>query len=111
MYNDKKMTDKKGKRTFFYKRKKVCKLCEEKIEYVDWKDVKLLMGFIPLRSKILPRRISGTCAHSFATDGFTADSSGVAAWSFRLFSDGPGSATQRTAVESRVAMAIAMNSG
>jgi len=63
MYNDKKMTDKKGKRTFFYKRKKVCKLCEEKIEYVDWKDVKLLMGFIPLRSKILPRRISGTCAH------------------------------------------------
>jgi small subunit ribosomal protein S18 len=63
MYNDRKMTDKKGKRTFFYKRKKVCKLCEEKIEYVDWKDVKLLMGFIPLRSKILPRRISGTCAH------------------------------------------------
>lgn len=63
MDNDKRMADKKGKRTFFYKRKKVCKLCEEKIDYVDWKDVKLLMGFIPLRSKILPRRISGTCAH------------------------------------------------
>jgi len=50
-------------KTYFYKRKKICKLCEEKIEYVDWKDVKLLMGFIPLRSKIIPRRISGTCAY------------------------------------------------
>jgi small subunit ribosomal protein S18 len=65
MYDERKTNDRRGggKRTFFYKRKKVCKLCEEKIEYVDWKDVKFLMGFIPLRSKILPRRISGTCSH------------------------------------------------
>jgi small subunit ribosomal protein S18 len=56
------MAYKSKKKTFFYKRKKVCKLCEEKYEYIDWKDVKLLMGFIPLRSKIIPRRISGTCA-------------------------------------------------
>jgi small subunit ribosomal protein S18 len=53
---------KRPRKGFFYKRKKVCKLCEEKIEYVDWKDVKFLMGFIPLRSKIIPRRISGTCS-------------------------------------------------
>lgn len=51
-----------GKKKFFYRRKRVCKFCVEKIEYVDYKDVKLLQNFIPERGKILPRRISGTCA-------------------------------------------------
>ena len=46
----------------FYRRRKVCKFCADKIDYVDFKDVKLLQQFIPERSKILPRRISGTCA-------------------------------------------------
>ena len=46
----------------FYRRRKVCKFCADKIEYVDYKDVKLLQQFIPERAKILPRRISGTCA-------------------------------------------------
>ena len=46
----------------FFRRRRVCKFCAEKIEFVDWKDVKLLQGFIPERGKILPRRISGTCA-------------------------------------------------
>jgi small subunit ribosomal protein S18 len=50
-----------GKRTF-YRRRKVCKFCADKIVYIDWKDVKLLQQFTPERSKILPRRISGTCA-------------------------------------------------
>jgi small subunit ribosomal protein S18 len=50
-----------GKRTFF-RRRKVCKFCADKIAYIDWKDVKLLQQFTPERSKILPRRISGTCA-------------------------------------------------
>lgn len=50
-----------GKRTF-YRRRKVCKFCADKIEYVDWKDLKLLQQFTPERAKILPRRISGTCA-------------------------------------------------
>jgi small subunit ribosomal protein S18 len=50
-----------GKRTF-YRRRKVCKFCADKIEYIDWKDVKLLQQFTPERAKILPRRISGTCA-------------------------------------------------
>jgi small subunit ribosomal protein S18 len=58
--------DREGKPTtrkkFFVRRRKVCKFCAEKLEYVDWKDVKLLQSFIPERGKILPRRISGTCA-------------------------------------------------
>lgn len=51
-----------GKKKFFYRRKRVCKFCVEKIEYIDFKDVKMLQQFIPERGKILPRRISGTCA-------------------------------------------------
>ena len=50
------------RKKFFVRRRKVCKFCAEKIEYVDWKDIKLLQSFIPERGKILPRRISGTCA-------------------------------------------------
>lgn len=50
-----------GKRTF-YRRRKVCKFCADKIRYIDWKDVRMLQQFTPERSKILPRRISGTCA-------------------------------------------------
>jgi len=51
-----------GRKKFFVRRRKVCKFCAEHLEYVDWKDVKLLQSFIPERGKILPRRISGTCA-------------------------------------------------
>ncbi|MDQ2970876.1 MAG: 30S ribosomal protein S18 [Acidobacteriota bacterium] len=51
-----------GRKKFFVRRRKVCKFCAEHIEYVDWKDIKLLQSFIPERGKILPRRISGTCA-------------------------------------------------
>ena len=51
----------RGKRTF-YRRRKVCKFCADHIEYVDYKDIRTLQQFTPERSKILPRRISGTCA-------------------------------------------------
>ncbi|MEO6488106.1 MAG: 30S ribosomal protein S18 [Thermoanaerobaculia bacterium] len=51
-----------GKKKFFYRRKRVCKFCVEKLEYIDYKDVKMLQQFVPERGKILPRRISGTCA-------------------------------------------------
>jgi len=51
----------RGRRVFF-RRRKVCKFCADKIKYVDYKDVKLLQGFVPERAKILPSRISGTCA-------------------------------------------------
>jgi small subunit ribosomal protein S18 len=53
--------DKGGRRTFF-RRRRVCKFCVEKIDYVSYKDVKLLAPFIPERGKIQPRRISGVCA-------------------------------------------------
>ena len=44
------------------RRKKVCVFCEEKINYIDYKDAGRLRKFVSERGKILPRRISGTCA-------------------------------------------------
>jgi small subunit ribosomal protein S18 len=51
-----------AKKRVFFRRRKVCKFCVDKVDYVDYKDVRLLQGFILERAKILPRRISGTCA-------------------------------------------------
>jgi len=45
-----------------FRRKKVCRFCVEKIDYIDYKDVRVLMMAIPERGKIQPRRLSGTCA-------------------------------------------------
>jgi small subunit ribosomal protein S18 len=45
-----------------FRRRKVCKFCSDKIDDINYKDAKLLMPFVPERAKILPRRISGTCA-------------------------------------------------
>ena len=45
-----------------FRRRKVCKFCADKIDDINYKDVKLLSGFVPERGKVLPRRISGTCA-------------------------------------------------
>ncbi len=49
-------------RRSLFRRRKVCKFCSEKIDYIDYKDVRMLMPFVPDRGKILPRRISGVCA-------------------------------------------------
>jgi small subunit ribosomal protein S18 len=46
----------------FYRRRKICKFCVEKIDLIDYKDTKLLSQFVPERAKILPRRISGVCS-------------------------------------------------
>lgn len=53
----------KGEREFrpFYRRK-ICKFCVEKIPLIDYKDIQTLRGFVTDRGKIIPRRISGTCA-------------------------------------------------
>jgi small subunit ribosomal protein S18 len=60
---DDKDKDKAGRRGGgFFRRRRVCKFCVEKIDYVSYKDVKVLTPFIPERGKIQPRRISGTCA-------------------------------------------------
>ena len=60
--DDKKGDDKKGQRRGLFRRRKVCKFCADKIDDINYKDVKLLSGFVPERGKVLPRRISGTCA-------------------------------------------------
>ncbi len=58
-----KTTDKaQGQRRTLFRRRKVCKFCADKIDDINYKDVKLLQPFVPERGKILPRRISGTCA-------------------------------------------------
>ncbi len=44
------------------RRRRSCRLCAEKIDYIDYKDIKMLQVFVPERGKIMPRRISGTCA-------------------------------------------------
>jgi small subunit ribosomal protein S18 len=54
--------EKGGRRGGFFRRRRVCKFCVEKIDYVNYKDIKMLAPFIPERGKIQPRRISGTCA-------------------------------------------------
>ena len=51
-----------GRRRFLFRRRKYCKFCEAKVHWIDYKDVKTLQNYTPERSKILPRRISGTCA-------------------------------------------------
>jgi small subunit ribosomal protein S18 len=43
-------------------KKKYCKLCFEKVGFVDYKDDKRLGRFVTDRGKIVPRRVSGTCA-------------------------------------------------
>ncbi|MBR2023743.1 MAG: 30S ribosomal protein S18 [Clostridia bacterium] len=43
-------------------RKKVCAFCQEKVDVIDYKDVNRLKKFIAEGGKILPRRMSGTCA-------------------------------------------------
>ena len=43
-------------------RKKVCALCRDKVDIIDFKDTRFLNAFVPERAKIMPRRISGNCA-------------------------------------------------
>ncbi len=51
-----------GPRRGGFRRRRACRFCVEKIDYIDYKDVRVLMLSIPERGKIQPRRISGTCA-------------------------------------------------
>ena len=44
-------------------RRKVCSFCVDKVQGIDYKDAAKLRKFITERGKILPRRISGTCAN------------------------------------------------
>jgi small subunit ribosomal protein S18 len=51
----------RGKRNYVRK-KKVCRFCVDKIDLIDYKKPEILQSFVQERGKILPRRITGTCA-------------------------------------------------
>ena len=46
-----------------FPRKKICRFCTDKVPGIDYKDIKRLRNLITERGKIIPRRISGNCAH------------------------------------------------
>ncbi|TAM83816.1 MAG: 30S ribosomal protein S18 [Acidobacteria bacterium] len=50
-----------GRRQYF-RRRKVCKFCVEKIAFIDYKDLRMIGQFVAERGKILPRRLTGTCS-------------------------------------------------
>lgn len=52
---------KRGKRSYV-RRKKVCRFCVDKVDLIDYKKADVLGQFIQERGKILPRRMTGTCA-------------------------------------------------
>ena len=45
-----------------FRRKRVCRFCVDRVPFIDYKDVRMLIGSIPERGKIQPRRLSGTCS-------------------------------------------------
>jgi small subunit ribosomal protein S18 len=45
-----------------FRRRKTCKFCEGKMDFIDFKDTRRLRSFMTERGKIIPRRISGNCA-------------------------------------------------
>jgi small subunit ribosomal protein S18 len=50
------------KRDYLFRRKKYCKFCDSGIAFIDYKDIRLISSYLRERAKIVPRRISGTCA-------------------------------------------------
>jgi len=51
----------RGKRQYFRK-KKVCRFCVDRVDFIDYKKVEMLQPFVQERGKILPRRMTGTCS-------------------------------------------------
>ena len=61
--NDRNDRDTRGGRPMRRGRKKVCSFCVEKAESIDYKDIGKLRKYMSERSKIIPRRVTGTCAY------------------------------------------------
>ena len=55
--------DKDNKRSGRKGRRKVCGFCVDRADNIDYKDISKLRRYISERAKILPRRVTGTCAH------------------------------------------------
>lgn len=45
-----------------FQRRKFCRFCSEKVEYIDYKNIKILKSYLTERGKVLPRRMTGNCA-------------------------------------------------
>ncbi len=46
----------------FTHRRKFCRFCSDKVEFIDYKDTRTLRSFVTDRGKLLPRRMTGNCA-------------------------------------------------
>ena len=51
----------RGKRQYFRK-KKVCRFCVDRVDFIDYKKAEMLQPFVQERGKLLPRRLTGTCS-------------------------------------------------
>ena len=60
----------------FFRRKKVCKFCVEKIEAIPYRDVRLLQQFVAERGKITPRRLTGVL-HDAPAPAYARDQAGA----------------------------------
>lgn len=45
-----------------FQRRKFCRFCSEKVEFIDYKNIRILRNYLTERGKVLPRRMTGTCA-------------------------------------------------
>ena len=54
--------DNTGRRRFLFRRRKYCKFCENKAQWIDYKDIEILKDFINENGRIIPARITGTKA-------------------------------------------------
>lgn len=45
-----------------FQRRKFCRFCADKIAFIDYKDIKILRGYMTERGKILSRKVTGTCS-------------------------------------------------
>jgi small subunit ribosomal protein S18 len=52
----------RGPKRQFFRKKKVCRFCVERVDFIDYKKVEMLQPFLQERGKILPRRMTGTCS-------------------------------------------------
>jgi len=46
----------------YFRKRKVCRFCVERVDYIDYKKTEMLQGFVQDRGKVLPRRLTGTCS-------------------------------------------------
>jgi len=46
----------------YFRKKKVCRFCIERVDFIDYKKVEMLQPFVQERGKVLPRRMTGTCS-------------------------------------------------